>query len=237
MEEDRDPLMDFLPEDREGMAVQSGALRGLREDRPAGRLLRVPPPHPGCGHSLPGTVARARRAGHVPGSARCGPRDASGGCHGRQGARQDRFPVGDPPPGPRSVPAVRPFQPGGDRRPGRGRVLHTVPGRRGGPSGWRPGPFGRGWHRPRRGCRRVRSGAREHRTIAPAGIGRRTPQPTSGGAEPAPSGRRVRLAGRHRPGRRVRCGGGKGPRDTRVGCRSRHRGENSVRPRCRTAGT
>ena len=63
MKEDWDLLMNFLPEDWEGMAVQSGALKGLRRDRSAERLLRVLPLHLGCGHSLSETVVRTRQSG------------------------------------------------------------------------------------------------------------------------------------------------------------------------------
>ena len=63
MKEDWELLMDFLPEGWEGMAVKSGALKGLRRDRSAEHLLRVLPLHPGCGHSLSETAVRARRSG------------------------------------------------------------------------------------------------------------------------------------------------------------------------------
>jgi len=64
MNADRDLLMmTFLPEGREGLAVRSGALKGLRRNRSAEHLLRVLLLHPGCGHSLSETVVRARKSG------------------------------------------------------------------------------------------------------------------------------------------------------------------------------
>ena len=44
------------------MAASTGALKGLRKDKSAEKLLRVLLIHPGCGHSLRETVVRARKA-------------------------------------------------------------------------------------------------------------------------------------------------------------------------------
>ncbi len=63
MKEDWGLLMDFLPEGWEGMAADSGAMKGLRKDKSAEHLLRVLLLHPGCGHSLSETVVRARQSG------------------------------------------------------------------------------------------------------------------------------------------------------------------------------
>ena len=63
MQEDWDVLSTFFPADWRGLAVESGALKGLRKDNSADGLLRVLLMHLGCGHSLRETVARARQAG------------------------------------------------------------------------------------------------------------------------------------------------------------------------------
>ncbi len=63
MKEDRELSTNFLPDGREGMAVRSGASRGLRKDRSTGHLLRILLLHPGCGCSLSETVVRARQSG------------------------------------------------------------------------------------------------------------------------------------------------------------------------------
>lgn len=63
MEGDRDLLLTFFPSDRERLAAESGALKGLRKDRSPENPLRVLPMHSGCGHSLRETAVRARQAG------------------------------------------------------------------------------------------------------------------------------------------------------------------------------
>ncbi len=63
MNGDWDPLLEFFPPGREGLAAGSGALKGLRRDRSAENPLRTLPLHPGCGHSLRGTALRSRRDG------------------------------------------------------------------------------------------------------------------------------------------------------------------------------
>ena len=63
MQEDWDVLSTFFPADWRDLAVESGALKGLRKDKSADGLLRVLLMHLGCGHSLRETVARARQAG------------------------------------------------------------------------------------------------------------------------------------------------------------------------------
>jgi len=50
MDGDREPLPGLFPPGREALASGSGALKGLRRERSAGNLPRVPLPHPGCGH-------------------------------------------------------------------------------------------------------------------------------------------------------------------------------------------
>ena len=63
MDEDRAVLMSFPPERRRELAGETGALKGLRKDKSVEPLLRVLPLHVGCGHSLRGSVVRARMAG------------------------------------------------------------------------------------------------------------------------------------------------------------------------------
>lgn len=63
MKEDWDVLLGFLPAGWEGMAAQSGALKGLRKNKSAEHLLRVLLLHLGCGYSLSETVVRARQSG------------------------------------------------------------------------------------------------------------------------------------------------------------------------------
>ena len=53
----------FFPDGRGNMAIDSGALKGLRQDRSPESLLRTLLIHFGCGHSLRETVVRARGAG------------------------------------------------------------------------------------------------------------------------------------------------------------------------------
>ena len=62
-QEDWELLLSFLPRNWEELAVQHGALKGLRKDKSAEHLLRVLLLHFGCGHSLQETVVRARQAG------------------------------------------------------------------------------------------------------------------------------------------------------------------------------
>ena len=63
MQEDWDLLATFFPEDWRDLAIESGALKGLRKDKSPDGLLRVLLMHLGCGHSLRETVVRARQAG------------------------------------------------------------------------------------------------------------------------------------------------------------------------------
>ena len=62
LREDWDLLLSFLPDDWEGLARRTGALRKLRKDKSPSKLLRILLLHLGCGHSLRETVVRARRA-------------------------------------------------------------------------------------------------------------------------------------------------------------------------------
>jgi hypothetical protein len=64
-EEDWELLKTFLPERWREMAVETGALKGLRQDKSEEGYLRVLLLHLGCGFSLRETVARARQAGLV----------------------------------------------------------------------------------------------------------------------------------------------------------------------------
>ena len=63
MEEDWDLLVSFFPEDWRELASARGALKGLRQDKDPGKLLRTLLLHTGCGLSLRETVVRARRSG------------------------------------------------------------------------------------------------------------------------------------------------------------------------------
>lgn len=63
MDEDWDLLLGFLPADWKQTAAASGALKGLRQDKDPGDLLRVLLMHVACGYSLRETVVRAREAG------------------------------------------------------------------------------------------------------------------------------------------------------------------------------
>ena len=62
MDEDWDLLVSFFPSDWRELALQSGALKGLRKDKSAEDLLRTILLHVGCGYSLRETVLRAREA-------------------------------------------------------------------------------------------------------------------------------------------------------------------------------
>jgi hypothetical protein len=63
VEEDWEVLKAALPADWEDLARQSGALKGLRQDKAAEPLLRTLLWHVGGGHSLRETVLRAQAAG------------------------------------------------------------------------------------------------------------------------------------------------------------------------------
>jgi Transposase DDE domain len=60
--EDWNLLLSFFPSDWLRLARQSGALKGLRQDKSAEDLLRVLLLHLGCGYSMRETVVRAREA-------------------------------------------------------------------------------------------------------------------------------------------------------------------------------
>ena len=60
--EDWDLLLSFFPANWQALAVETGALKGLRKDKSAENLLRTLLIHLGCGHSLRETVVRARQA-------------------------------------------------------------------------------------------------------------------------------------------------------------------------------
>ena len=62
MREDWRLLVSFLPGKWRELAASTGALKGLRKDKSAEKLLRVLLIHLGCGHSLRETVVRARKA-------------------------------------------------------------------------------------------------------------------------------------------------------------------------------
>jgi hypothetical protein len=61
-DEDWELLKTFLPAQWRTLAHQSGALKGLRQDKNEENLLRVLLLHLGCGFSLRETVIRARQA-------------------------------------------------------------------------------------------------------------------------------------------------------------------------------
>ena len=61
-DEDWELLRSFLPSQWRELARQSGALKGLRQDKDEENLLRVLLLHLGCGFSLRETVVRARQA-------------------------------------------------------------------------------------------------------------------------------------------------------------------------------
>ena len=62
MDEDWAVLVSFLPPEWRELARHTRALKGLRKDKSAEKLLRVLLLHLGCGHSLRETVVRARKA-------------------------------------------------------------------------------------------------------------------------------------------------------------------------------
>ena len=63
MREDWEVLVSFLPRNWRALAVETGALKGLRKDKSPECLMRVLLLHLGCGHSLRETAVRARQAG------------------------------------------------------------------------------------------------------------------------------------------------------------------------------
>ncbi len=63
MDEDWTVLKAFFPDNCDELALSTGALKGLRKNKSAERLLRTMLIHLGCGHSLRETVVRARKAG------------------------------------------------------------------------------------------------------------------------------------------------------------------------------
>lgn len=63
MDEDWPILVSFFPDGWRDMAVDAGALKGLRKDKSPENLLRTLLMHFGCGHSLRETVVRAKQAG------------------------------------------------------------------------------------------------------------------------------------------------------------------------------
>jgi hypothetical protein len=62
VDEDWTLLSSFLPDNWQKLAGDTGALKGLRKDKSAERLLRTLLIHLGCGHSLRETVVRAKQA-------------------------------------------------------------------------------------------------------------------------------------------------------------------------------
>src|SRR5258707_13063510 len=63
MAEDWKVLTSFFPENWKELARESGALKGLRQDREAENCLRVLLLHVGCGFSLRETALRAGEGG------------------------------------------------------------------------------------------------------------------------------------------------------------------------------
>ncbi|HEY0789666.1 MAG TPA: IS4 family transposase, partial [Chthoniobacterales bacterium] len=63
VEEDWEVLKSLFPADWQDLARQSGALKGLRQDKSAEPLLRTLLLHVGGGHSLRETAVRAQAAG------------------------------------------------------------------------------------------------------------------------------------------------------------------------------
>ena len=62
MDEDWDVLTSFFPEAWQELAVSTGALKGLRQDKSAANLLRTLLIHVACGYSLRETAVRAKGA-------------------------------------------------------------------------------------------------------------------------------------------------------------------------------
>jgi hypothetical protein len=62
MDEDWGVLTSFFPEGWQELAVSTGALKGLRQDKSAANLLRTLLIHIACGYSLRETVVRAKEA-------------------------------------------------------------------------------------------------------------------------------------------------------------------------------
>lgn len=63
MDEDWNVLVSFFPERWQELAISTGALKGLRQDKSADNLLRTLLIHIACGYSLRETVVRAKEAG------------------------------------------------------------------------------------------------------------------------------------------------------------------------------
>ncbi len=63
MDEDWNVLVSFFPENWQDLASNTGALKGLRQDKSADNLLRTLLIHIACGYSLRETVVRAKEAG------------------------------------------------------------------------------------------------------------------------------------------------------------------------------
>ena len=63
IDEDWAMVSSFLPADWQKMATETGALKGLRQDKSPGNLLRTLLIHLACGYSLRETAVRAKRAG------------------------------------------------------------------------------------------------------------------------------------------------------------------------------
>jgi hypothetical protein len=61
-DDDWDVLRSFFPSDWQSLAVETGALKGLRKDKNAENLLRTLLMHLACGYSLRETAVRARQA-------------------------------------------------------------------------------------------------------------------------------------------------------------------------------
>ena len=62
VDEDWNLLVSFFPRDWRDLALRSGALKGLRQDKSEEKLLRVLLLHVGCGLSMRETVVRARQS-------------------------------------------------------------------------------------------------------------------------------------------------------------------------------
>ena len=93
MKEDWNLLLRFLPPGWEALAVESGALKGLRKDKSPENLLRMLLLHLGCGHSLRETAVRgawrgSRRERRFRGS--------GGGRYDSKGVRKDGVALADP---------------------------------------------------------------------------------------------------------------------------------------------